>query len=86
MRIPESNCFPLGPGDFESIDLECSEITLMELLKVLSAFDGIARVFYQRGRGLASGWIVEMNENALGLYNMGLETVLKDGYREGHQT
>jgi hypothetical protein len=47
----------------------------MELLKVLSAFDGIARVFYQRGRGLASGWIVEMNENALGLYNMGLETV-----------
>lgn len=81
MRVHlESNFFLLGSQDLESIDFERSDVTLRELLDIVSHRSCEAPEFFLQGRAeLSPGWIVEVNGNPLGLYNVGLETILKDG-------
>lgn len=86
MRIYlESNFFLLGAGgDIDSIDFNRPEMTLRELLEALSHRSPDSPEFFTPGgTDLSMGWTVEVNGNVLGLFNVGLETVLRDGDRVG---
>ncbi len=79
----ESNFFLLGPegGNLESIDTD-DGTTLRQLLETVSRLSPDAPEFFlPGGREMSPGWIVQVNGNALGLFNLGLDTVLKDGDR-----
>ncbi len=80
----ESNFFLLGPegGNAESLEVEGEQVTLRQLLGVVSGLSPDSPEFFAPGgRDVSPGWIVEVNGNALGLFNIGLETPLKDGDR-----
>ncbi len=64
------------------MEIEGEQITLRQLLETVSRLSPDAPEFFAPGgRDVSPGWIVEVNGNALGLFNVGLETVLKEGDR-----
>ncbi len=82
MRINlESNFFLLGAdGNLEHIDFDRPGITVRDLLDALSRRSSDSPEFFAAdATELCPGWTVEVNGNALGLFNDGLETVLQHG-------
>jgi molybdopterin converting factor small subunit len=79
----ESNFYLLGEdGNLESMELEGDGVTLGELLESLSRLSPDSPEFLSpRARDVSPGWIVKLNGNDLGLFNEGLDAVLKDGDR-----
>ncbi len=83
MRIHlESNFFLLGVKDIESIDLECAELSVRELLESLSRLHLDSLKFLQPGgKALSPGWDIEINGRKLALCHGGLDSALQDGDR-----
>ena len=76
----ESNFGLLHGNSPETLDLECSEIRLQDLLVLLSRRSSYAPTFLRPdGTGLSGGWEIEVNGRALASCEEGLETVVKDG-------
>ena len=81
MRIYlESNFLLLGSETIESIDFERSEVTLKGLLEDLSSRSVDSLEFLRSdGKDLSLDWDIEVNGRSFGLYDGGLEAILKDG-------
>ncbi|OGP53437.1 MAG: hypothetical protein A2Y65_07030 [Deltaproteobacteria bacterium RBG_13_52_11] len=76
----ESNFLLLGSEDAESMDFERSEMTLKELLEVLSRRSTDSPEFLRHdGKDLNPGWDIEVNGRAYAMCDGGLEAMLKDG-------
>jgi hypothetical protein len=81
MRIHlESNFMLLGSETIENIDFDRPAVTLKELLKALSRRSADSLEFLRGdGKDLSLDWAIEVNGRSFGLYDGGLEALLKDG-------
>jgi molybdopterin converting factor small subunit len=70
----------LGSEDIDNIDFEILEITLRELLEILSHRSTNSPEFLSRDRtSLNPGWDIEVNGRSSALCKEGVKTILKDG-------
>ena len=76
----ESNFMLLGSEDIESMDFDSPEITLKKLLEEISGRSANSPDFLNRsGTDIAIGWDVEVNGRTYGMYEGGVNAVLRHG-------
>jgi hypothetical protein len=76
----ESNFLLLGSETIESINFERTEVSLKELLETLTHRSAHSLEFLgNNGTDLSLDWGIEINGRSFGLYDGGLEALLKNG-------